>query len=108
MLIAGTKAASYCLTEPSSGSDALSAKSKAILSEDGSHYVLNGQKMWITNAGFADVFTVFAQVDGDKFTAFILEKGMQGLTLGRQRSRHSIQCAEYWSLQIRGLGTRWL
>ena len=90
-LIAGTKAASYCLTEPSSGSDALSAKSKAILSEDGSHYVLNGQKMWITNAGFADVFTVFAQVDGDKFTAFILEKGMQGLTLGEEELKLGIK-----------------
>jgi len=90
-LIAGTKAASYCLTEPSSGSDALSAKSKAILSEDGSHYVLNGQKMWITNAGFADVFTVFAQVDGDKFTAFILEKGMAGLTLGEEELKLGIK-----------------
>ena len=69
-LIDGSIKASYCLTEPSSGSDALAAKSTAMLSDDKSHYILNGQKMWITNAGFADLFTVFAQVDGDKFTAF--------------------------------------
>lgn len=90
-LIAGTKAASYCLTEPNSGSDALAAKSKAIPSEDGTHYILNGQKMWITNAGFADVFTVFAQVDGDKFTGFILEKGMEGLTLGEEELKLGIK-----------------
>ncbi len=90
-LIAGTKAASYCLTEPSSGSDALSAKSKAILSADGKHYILNGQKMWITNAGFADVFTVFAQVDGDKFTGFILERGMEGLTFGEEEHKLGIK-----------------
>ena len=90
-LLAGTKAASYCLTEPSSGSDALSAKAKAVLNEAGTHYVLNGQKMWITNAGFADVFTVFAQVDGDKFTAFIIEKGMPGLTLGEEEHKLGIK-----------------
>jgi alkylation response protein AidB-like acyl-CoA dehydrogenase len=66
----------YALTEPHSGSDALSAKTTARLSPDGRHYVLNGQKAWITNGGFADVFTVFAKVDGEKFTAFIVERGM--------------------------------
>ena len=65
----------YCLTEPGSGSDALGAKTRAGLNAEGTHYVLNGQKMWITNAGFADVFIVFAQVDGDKFTGFIVEQG---------------------------------
>ena len=64
------------LTEPHSGSDALSAKTTARLSPDGRHYVLNGQKAWITNGGFADVFTIFAKVDGEKFTAFIVERGM--------------------------------
>jgi alkylation response protein AidB-like acyl-CoA dehydrogenase len=66
----------YALTEPHSGSDALSAKTTARLSADGKHYVLNGQKAWITNGGFADVFTVFAKVDGEKFTAFIVERSM--------------------------------
>ena len=90
-LISGDKAASYCLTEPSSGSDALSAKTKAVLSEDKKHYVLNGQKMWITNAGFADIFTVFAQVDGDKFTGFIVEKEMKGLSLGEEEMKLGIK-----------------
>lgn len=90
-LITGELKASYCLTEPSSGSDALSAKSTAILNPEGTHYILNGQKMWITNAGFADVFTVFAQVDGDKFTAFILEKGMPGFTLGAEEKKLGIK-----------------
>lgn len=90
-LISGTLKASYCLTEPSSGSDALAAKTMAILSPDKKHYVLNGQKMWITNAGFADIFTVFAQVDGDKFTGFILEKGMPGLTFGAEEKKLGIK-----------------
>jgi alkylation response protein AidB-like acyl-CoA dehydrogenase len=90
-LVTGELKSSYCLTEPSSGSDALSAKSTAFLSEDGTHYILNGQKMWITNAGFADIFTVFVQVDGDKFTAFILEKGMPGFTLGAEEKKLGIK-----------------
>lgn len=90
-LITGELKSSYCLTEPSSGSDALSAKSTAFLSEDKTHYILNGQKMWITNAGFADIFTVFAQVDGDKFTGFILEKGMEGFTLGAEEKKLGIK-----------------
>ena len=90
-LITGALKASYCLTEPSSGSDALAAKTKAELNEAGTHYVLNGQKMWITNAGFADVFIVFAQVDGDKFTGFIVEKGMAGLTLGAEEDKLGIK-----------------
>ena len=90
-LITAELKASYCLTEPSSGSDALSAKTTAVLSEDGEHYILNGQKMWITNAGFADVFTVFAQVDGDKFTAFIVEKGTEGLSLGEEEKKMGIK-----------------
>ncbi|MCB2378853.1 acyl-CoA dehydrogenase family protein [Hymenobacter sp. BT635] len=81
----------YCLTEPGSGSDALGAKTKAILTEDGEHYVLNGQKMWITNAGFADVFVVFAQVDGDKFTGFIVEKNTPGLSLGNEEHKMGIR-----------------
>lgn len=90
-LIIGELKSSYCLTEPSSGSDALSAKSTAVLNAEETHYILNGQKMWITNAGFADIFTVFAQVDGDKFTGFILEKGMEGFTLGAEEKKLGIK-----------------
>jgi alkylation response protein AidB-like acyl-CoA dehydrogenase len=87
----GAKFASYCLTEPGSGSDALGAKTKAILSEDGKHYILNGQKMWITNAGFADIFIVFAQIDGNQFTGFIVEKDTEGLTLGAEEDKMGIK-----------------
>lgn len=90
-LATGEWKGSYCLTEPGSGSDALAAKTKAVLTPDGKHYVLNGQKMWITNAGFADVFTVFAQVDGDKFTGFIVEKGYDGLSLGEEEHKMGIK-----------------
>ena len=87
----GKLKASYCLTEPSSGSDALAAKTRADLSADGKYYILNGQKMWITNAGFADVFVVFAQVDGDKFTGFIVERGTTGLTFGAEEEKLGIK-----------------
>ena len=76
----------YALTEPGSGSDALAARTKATLSADGTHYILNGQKMWITNGGFADVFTIFAKVDGEKFTAFIVERDM-GVLSGREEPK---------------------
>jgi alkylation response protein AidB-like acyl-CoA dehydrogenase len=77
----------YCLSESGSGSDALAAKSTARLSADGNHWILNGEKMWITNGGFADVLTVFAKVDGDKFTGFILEKNDPGLTHGNEEHK---------------------
>lgn len=91
LLASGQWKASYCLTEPGSGSDALAAKTKAVLSSDGKHYILNGQKMWITNAGFADLFVVFAQVDGDKFTGFIVEKTYPGLSLGEEEHKMGIK-----------------
>ncbi|GAB2856297.1 acyl-CoA dehydrogenase family protein [Hymenobacter ruber] len=87
----GTLMGAYCLTEPGSGSDALGAKTKAVLNAEGTHYVLNGQKMWITNAGFADVFIVFAQIDGDKFTGFIVEKNTPGLSLGNEEHKMGIK-----------------
>jgi alkylation response protein AidB-like acyl-CoA dehydrogenase len=90
-LASGDWKGAYGLTEPNSGSDALSAKSIAKLSEDGKHYILNGQKCWITNGGFADVYTVFAKVDGDKFTAFILERGMEGFTQGPEEHKMGIK-----------------
>jgi alkylation response protein AidB-like acyl-CoA dehydrogenase len=85
-LATGEWIAAYCLTEPGSGSDALAAKTKATLGEDGTHYVLRGQKMWITNGGFADVFIVFAKVDGEKFTAFIVDKG-PGVVPGHEEKK---------------------
>jgi alkylation response protein AidB-like acyl-CoA dehydrogenase len=90
-LCSGQLVVSYCLTEPGSGSDALAAKTKAILSEDGKHYLISGQKMWITNAGFADVFIVFAKVDGDKFTAFLVERDREGLSLGAEEDKMGIK-----------------
>ena len=90
-LASGEFKACYCLTEPGSGSDALAAKTRADLSDDGTYYTLNGGKMWITNAGFSDIFIVFAQVGGDKFTGFILEKEMEGLTLGAEEDKLGIK-----------------
>ena len=97
-LINGTWTGAYGLTEPNSGSDALGAKSTARLSEDGKHYILNGQKCWITNGGFADVYTVFAKVVGDDlpkdksgFTAFIVERGFEGFTQGPEEHKMGIK-----------------
>jgi hypothetical protein len=90
-LSSGAWKGAYGLTEPNSGSDALSAKTSAKLSEDGTHYLLNGQKCWITNGGFADVYTVFAKIDGDKFTAFIVERGMEGFTQGPEEDKMGIK-----------------
>ncbi|MEO7174533.1 MAG: acyl-CoA dehydrogenase family protein [Saprospiraceae bacterium] len=87
----GKLKAAYCLTEPGSGSDALAAKTRADLSEDGKYYVLNGQKMWITNAGFADLFIVFAKIDGVKFTGFIVEADSEGITLGAEEDKMGIK-----------------
>ena len=81
----------YALTESGSGSDALGAKTKAVLSEDGKHYILNGQKMWITNAGFADLFNVFAKVDGEKFTAFIVERSFPGVSVAPEEHKMGLQ-----------------
>ena len=85
-LASGEWVAAYALTEAGSGSDARAARTRATLSADGAHYILNGQKMWITNGSFADVFTIFAQVDGDKFTAFIVERKM-GVVSGREEPK---------------------
>ncbi len=91
-LASGEWKAAYCLTEPSSGSDANSGKTTAKLSDDGKHWILNGQKMWITNAGFADVFTVFAKIDDDKnLSAFIVEKGAEGLSLNAEEKKMGIK-----------------
>ncbi len=90
-LASGELKSAYCLTEPTSGSDALSAKTTAVLSEDGTHYILNGQKMWITNGGFADILITFAQVDGDKFTCFIIPTDSEGFTKGEEENKLGIK-----------------
>ena len=90
-LASGEWKGAYGLTEPNSGSDALGAKSTATLSADGKNYILNGQKCWITNGGFADIYTVFAKVDGDKFSAFILERGFEGFTQGPEEHKMGIK-----------------
>ena len=91
-LASGEWKGAYCLTEPSSGSDANSGKARAKLSEDGKYYLLTGQKMWITNAGFADVFTVFAKIDNDEnLSAFIVEKGFEGITLNAEEHKMGIK-----------------
>ena len=90
-LASGEWKGAYGLTEPNSGSDALGAKTTAKLSDDGKHYLLNGQKCWITNGGFADVFTVFAKIDGDKFTAFIIDRGTEGFTQGPEEHKMGIK-----------------
>jgi alkylation response protein AidB-like acyl-CoA dehydrogenase len=91
-LATGEWKACYCLTEPGSGSDANSGKTKATLTPDGKHYLINGQKMWITNGGFADIFTVFAKIDDDKnLTAFIVEKDFGGITLNPEEKKMGIK-----------------
>ena len=90
-LATGEWKGSYGLTEPNSGSDALGAKTTAKLTADGKYYLLNGQKCWITNGGFADVYTVFAKIDGDKFSAFIVERGFEGFTQGPEEHKMGIK-----------------
>lgn len=87
----GAKISAYALTEPSSGSDALGAKTTAKLNDAGTHYILNGEKQWITNSAFADVFVVYAKVDGDKFTAFIVEKDYPGVSVGPEEKKMGIK-----------------
>src|SRR6202521_3145996 len=90
-LAAGEIVGAYALSEASSGSDALNCRARAELSADGTHYVLNGEKMWITNAGFADLFTVFAKIDGEKFTAFLVEKTFPGFSIGGEEHKMGIR-----------------
>src|SRR5437879_5753803 len=90
-LAAGEIVGAYALSEASSGSDALNCRARAHLSPDGKHYILNGEKMWITNAGFADLFTVFAKVDGEKFSAFLVEKTFPGFSVGAEEHKLGIR-----------------
>lgn len=95
--------AAYALTEPGSGSDALAAKTTAELTEDGEHYLLNGSKMWITNAGFADLYTVFAQVEGDKFTAFLVEADREGVSTGAEEKKMGLKGSSTRQLNLEGV-----
>lgn len=100
-LVSGELIGAYALTEPHAGSDALAVKTRADLNAEGTHYVLNGSKMWITNAGKADLFTIFAKIGGaaDKFTAFLVERGSEGVSIGHEEAKMGIQgsstCAVY-------------
>jgi alkylation response protein AidB-like acyl-CoA dehydrogenase len=90
-LASGETVGAYCLSEATSGSDALNCRARAVLSEDGKHYILNGEKMWITNAGFADLFTVFAKIDGEKFSAFLVERDFPGFSTGAEEHKMGIR-----------------
>jgi alkylation response protein AidB-like acyl-CoA dehydrogenase len=90
-LATGEWIAAYALSESSSGSDALNCRARAVLSEDGRHYILNGEKMWITNAGFADLYTVFAKIDGEKFSAFLVERNTPGFSVGAEEHKLGIR-----------------
>src|SRR3954464_15674756 len=90
-LASGEIVGAYALSEASSGSDALNCRARAALSSDGKHYVLNGEKMWITNAGFADLFTVFAKIDGEKFSAFLVERNFPGFSIGAEEHKMGIR-----------------
>lgn len=90
-LATGKKFAAYALTEPGSGSDALGAKTTAKLNDEGTHYILNGEKQWITNSGFADVFVVYAKIDGEKFSAFIVERDFPGVSTGQEEKKMGIK-----------------
>ena len=90
-LAAGEIVGAYALSEATSGSDALNCRARAVLSPDGKHYILNGEKMWITNAGFADLFTVFAKIDGEKFTAFLVERNFPGFSIGAEEHKMGIR-----------------
>jgi len=86
-IVTGEILCAYGLTEPSAGSDATNGKTTAVLSKDGEHYILNGEKIFITNGNWANVYTVFAQIDGDKFSAFIIERGTEGFSIGQEEKK---------------------
>jgi alkylation response protein AidB-like acyl-CoA dehydrogenase len=90
-IASGELLSSYCLSEPQAGSDSLASRTRAVLSPDGKNYILNGQKMWITNGGFADIYVVFAKIDGEKFSCFIVERGTPGFTAGAEEKKMGIK-----------------
>lgn len=90
-IVSAEKIGAYALTEPEAGSDAMAVRTRAVLSSDGKHYILNGTKQFITNAGMADIFIVYAKVDGDKFTAFIVDGDSEGLSTGPEEKKMGIK-----------------
>ena len=92
--------AAYALTEPQAGTDAMAIRTRADLTPDGKHYILNGQKMWITNGGIADLFTVFAKVDGEKFTAFLVERAYAGVTPGAEEHKMGLHGSSTTALYL--------
>jgi len=99
-LMSGESIAAYGLTEPSSGSDALSAKTSAVLSEDGTHYILNGEKQFVSNGGWADVYTILAQVDGNKFSGFIVDRNTKGFSVGPEEKKMGMKGSSTTSLKF--------
>jgi len=99
-LVTGEWMAAYCLSEPEAGSDALAVRTRAVLSADGKHYVLSGQKMWISNGGWADFFTVFAKIDGEKFSAFLVERGWEGVRPGAEEHKMGIHGSSTTALYL--------
>ena len=99
-LMSGEWIAAYGLTEPSSGSDALSAKTTAVLSEDGKHYILNGEKQFISNGGWADVYTILAQIDGTKFSGFIVDRNTEGFSIGPEEKKMGMKGSSTTSLKF--------
>lgn len=99
-LATGEKIAAYALTEPTAGSDAFGIKTTATLNKEGTHYVLKGQKQWITNAGIADLFTVFAKIDGKRYSAFIIERNYQGVTIGKEENKLGIKSSSTCSVML--------
>ncbi|WP_437832322.1 acyl-CoA dehydrogenase family protein [Niallia taxi] len=97
-LATGEKIASYCLTEPTAGSDALGIKTTATLNDEGTHYILKGQKQWITNAGIADIFTVYAKIDGKEYSAFIVEREFPGVSIGKEEKKLGIKSSSTCSV----------
>src|SRR5699024_6034328 len=96
----GELLAAYALTEPSSGSDAMCAKTTAVLNEEGTHYILNGEKQWITNSAFADVFIVYAKIDGEHFSAFIVEREFDGVSVGPEEQKMGIKSSSTRTLVL--------
>ena len=99
-LVSGEMLAAYCLSEPQAGSDSLASLTRAELAPDGKHYVLNGQKMWISNGAWADLFTVFAKVDGEKFTAFLVERAWEGVRPGAEEHKMGIRGSSTTALYL--------
>jgi alkylation response protein AidB-like acyl-CoA dehydrogenase len=102
-LASGEWMAAYSLSEATSGSDAMNVRTRATLSDDGAHYILNGEKMWISNCGIADLFTVFAKIDGEKFSAFLIERTSPGLTVGAEEHKLGIRGSSTCPLGFAGL-----